>query len=57
MVEPIYKDLVIETETEMEKESQWLLFCGQVHRAKSLKYKGLACIQTGQCQASCLRRF
>lgn len=47
MVEPIYKELVIETEAQMEMSWRWLLFVNKVYRAKSLKDWDLACIQTG----------
>jgi hypothetical protein len=57
MVEPIYKDLVIETEAKMEIWLRWLLFCAQCNRAKSFKSYDLARTQTGHPNPSRLRQF
>lgn len=46
MVEPIYKELVIETEAKMGQEYFWLLFGDQELLIKSFKGLNLACIQT-----------
>ena len=50
-MEPIYKDLVIETEAKMEILLRWLLFYAGSLRAKSLNGYDLACTQTGRHKA------
>ena len=52
MVEPIYKDLVIETVAQMEIGWQWLLFCVQSLSVKSFSAYNLACTQTGRHEAA-----
>ena len=50
MVEPIYKELVIETVAEMEIGWRKLLFSGPSLAAKSFSSYNLACTQTGRYQ-------
>ena len=57
MVEPIYKDLVIETEAKMERWLRWLLFCAERYQAKSFKDYDLACTQTDRHQAATIGTF